>query len=618
MTSERPLPPSLDGISEQSYLIDETSATTKESAQFRTDDAVTRLLKAAASTSDVPSLKDSTSRGIVVCSVKQAESEFMHYGKSHNSTQEEGSVAGPTEARGDAARFETSLAVLDDILPSVLQRQDSVTHTEECPPPTLPLVRLSTSRFADTLGFPMPSLLRSSTTIGSLCSLPPHPQPMSTAHHALRPPLLRNSSSLGHALIRTPLIKTPIGTSAFDNCPSLAAESHMHIPQRVTCASGKSLSMNQGIDLTLLTCADLSRRVDALQESVVAGEEIASKAAHCLSVFRQDDCDSKLQAAGALISLTPMVGQRSQQVVTKNMGELKLGISSRGARSYGARCSRIETTPVARAGAVGFAPKRENGNGDFKYLRPSPVAPPPRLVTSITMSVPFNSRDPSYHDAATLPDRTDANGISDERVYQENDLLHNPASGIFLGASVFSRDPVYNHNVFGAKTPVDVDLALVNSQEHGLAETKRIPLTQAPRDSTQRNDDYSHNSDQSPKGQEDLIGFFDEGRLSILPRLDAFARRTHPRLFSNVPTSERPCKCKNTYCLKLYCNCFQSGSFCNPKICRCSNCKNTEQESGKEGVRAAAIAFILERRKDAFELRDKKRSSDGCGCSKNR
>ena len=44
------------------------------------------------------------------------------------------------------------------------------------------------------------------------------------------------------------------------------------------------------------------------------------------------------------------------------------------------------------------------------------------------------------------------------------------------------------------------------------------------------------------------------------------------------------CKCTRSRCLKLYCDCFQSGKVCIP-TCACSNCFNTKEESGENGER---------------------------------
>ncbi|CDW82491.1 UNKNOWN [Stylonychia lemnae] len=38
------------------------------------------------------------------------------------------------------------------------------------------------------------------------------------------------------------------------------------------------------------------------------------------------------------------------------------------------------------------------------------------------------------------------------------------------------------------------------------------------------------------------------------------------------------CNCKNSQCLKKYCECFQQGNGCDPKKCRCQDCKNIDNK----------------------------------------
>jgi hypothetical protein len=90
------------------------------------------------------------------------------------------------------------------------------------------------------------------------------------------------------------------------------------------------------------------------------------------------------------------------------------------------------------------------------------------------------------------------------------------------------------------------------------------------------------------------------------------------RLLENVPVTDLACKCKSSKCLKLYCKCFQTGTFCNEKLCKCKQCQNTAQHNLPEGARSIAIVKILHRRIDAFEQRAKKKSGKGCACKKNR
>ncbi|KAK9918490.1 hypothetical protein WJX75_004440 [Coccomyxa subellipsoidea] len=59
--------------------------------------------------------------------------------------------------------------------------------------------------------------------------------------------------------------------------------------------------------------------------------------------------------------------------------------------------------------------------------------------------------------------------------------------------------------------------------------------------------------------------------------------------------AKKHCNCKNSRCLKLYCECFASGRYCDG--CNCVNCCNNKES---EQVRQAAVEAILERNPNAF------------------
>ncbi|XP_057504283.1 protein tesmin/TSO1-like CXC 6 isoform X2 [Actinidia eriantha] len=61
---------------------------------------------------------------------------------------------------------------------------------------------------------------------------------------------------------------------------------------------------------------------------------------------------------------------------------------------------------------------------------------------------------------------------------------------------------------------------------------------------------------------------------------------------------QKPCKCKQSRCVKLYCECFSSGTYCEG--CSCINCQNNVEN---EAARAVAILNTLERNPNAFRMK---------------
>jgi hypothetical protein len=64
-----------------------------------------------------------------------------------------------------------------------------------------------------------------------------------------------------------------------------------------------------------------------------------------------------------------------------------------------------------------------------------------------------------------------------------------------------------------------------------------------------------------------------------------------------APERIKNCKCKNSKCLKLYCDCFATGRYC--KDCNCTNCYNNGSHENAR-ARQDAINAVLERRTAAF------------------
>ncbi|XP_077593798.1 protein lin-54 homolog [Stigmatopora nigra] len=81
----------------------------------------------------------------------------------------------------------------------------------------------------------------------------------------------------------------------------------------------------------------------------------------------------------------------------------------------------------------------------------------------------------------------------------------------------------------------------------------------------------------------------------------------------------KPCNCTKSQCLKLYCDCFANGEFCNN--CNCNNCFNNLEH---ETERSKAIKTCLDRNPEAFkpkigkgkEGESDRRHSKGCNCKR--
>lgn len=102
--------------------------------------------------------------------------------------------------------------------------------------------------------------------------------------------------------------------------------------------------------------------------------------------------------------------------------------------------------------------------------------------------------------------------------------------------------------------------------------------------------------------------------------------QTQARLpLNGVSTAEttsrprKPCNCTKSQCLKLYCDCFANGEFCNN--CNCNNCFNNLEH---ETERLKAIKTCLDRNPEAFkpkigkgkEGESDRRHSKGCNCKR--
>ncbi|KAH8078802.1 DNA-binding transcription factor [Aureococcus anophagefferens] len=79
----------------------------------------------------------------------------------------------------------------------------------------------------------------------------------------------------------------------------------------------------------------------------------------------------------------------------------------------------------------------------------------------------------------------------------------------------------------------------------------------------------------------------------------------------------KPCNCRNSRCLKLYCDCFAAGRFCE-ESCKCVDCHN-DQAHARD--RDDAIKATLEKNPKAFRAKvnaKAKTHQNGCHCKKSK
>ncbi|XP_048595357.1 protein tesmin/TSO1-like CXC 7 [Brassica napus] len=101
-----------------------------------------------------------------------------------------------------------------------------------------------------------------------------------------------------------------------------------------------------------------------------------------------------------------------------------------------------------------------------------------------------------------------------------------------------------------------------------------------------------------PQRPPPLNGFDHKSAKCRVSKQEPLTPRGHTEAASNegTPRKQKHCNCKNSKCLKLYCECFASGSYCNG--CNCLNCHNNLEN---ESARQEAINGTLERNPDAFK-----------------
>jgi Tesmin/TSO1-like CXC domain, cysteine-rich domain len=265
-----------------------------------------------------------------------------------------------------------------------------------------------------------------------------------------------------------------------------------------------------------------------------------------------------------------------------------------------------------------------------------PMPPPPMM--SFSSSIAFS--DITFPLYSLLSSKSFDRKGHQAPIPQMTELLrYTSASGhAFNGMSSSNFDtPMHDSSSFMAYSTVDHDLHRLKASCHDdsdltMAANALLDLTPSV---------INKNMEGGPVPTVKSAQNASQRRLSISAELDDWGRRW---VETPIPTTSQPtkynnklqivlraqelleedilftlhaCRCKNSHCLKLYCGCFQSGTFCDPLICVCRGCENSAAHSVPRGSRTRAIYEILHRRMNAFDPKPKK-MGQGCSCKKNR
>lgn len=116
-----------------------------------------------------------------------------------------------------------------------------------------------------------------------------------------------------------------------------------------------------------------------------------------------------------------------------------------------------------------------------------------------------------------------------------------------------------------------------------------------------------------------------ENQMSLLENTNRVSYTKHEqKVFDPVEPAKKEtkitCNCKNSKCLKLYCDCLRANGYCNPS-CNCSNCENYKESKKrklkvKELERKNPLIFepiVLNK----AEGKDHMIHHRGCSCKKN-
>jgi hypothetical protein len=130
---------------------------------------------------------------------------------------------------------------------------------------------------------------------------------------------------------------------------------------------------------------------------------------------------------------------------------------------------------------------------------------------------------------------------------------------------------------------------LLQKRERRVSENLKIPRIEMGtnfKEETEITKPYTKNSDNknlSNTGKNLQLETKNNQEFNIIPPTIKMSNSRKVSL--NSTDSRITCNCKNSQCFKLYCECFSTMSYCDPKLCSCKNCMNTVENEVRHFIK---------------------------------
>ena len=160
------------------------------------------------------------------------------------------------------------------------------------------------------------------------------------------------------------------------------------------------------------------------------------------------------------------------------------------------------------------------------------------------------------------------------------------------GKCLDGQTKIYNFLIFSA-TMTAGEPSVIN---------RRSPHCTMPTTEVKNEEVAEHEDEHAMEANADDPPVPDAGDASPTPKDESeptgvTAKQISPKI---AGVGGHSCKCIKSKCLKLYCDCFRHNEVCGTS-CECCDCKNSEAESGPDGIRTQTMLQVIKTRPDVFD-----------------